>query len=142
MPDYSKGNREENSAATLLPALPPLTDSRIRRAVRFFAEHAGYSSPPGRMACAAALALAEWDARQAGVWFAWEDDPEGMPDGGLCSCGCGNEIHRCEGCVCYSPDDDGSHYFILTSLWGIWDASPEYRRVVQAELAQEAGYGR
>jgi hypothetical protein len=140
MPDHSKGNTQATSQR---PALPPLTDPRIRAAIRFFAEHAGYSSPPGRMACAVSLALAEWDARQAGVWFAWEDDADGWNDPPECFDGEpeGTE-HSCEGCICYSPDDDGSHYFTLASLWGVWDASPEYRRVVQAELAHEAGYGR
>ena len=109
-----------------------MTD-RLRTAWRFFQAHAGYCTPPGRAACALSLAKAEAVAREEGLLFHWEDDSDGMPRDGVCSCGCGKPIQTCEGCIC--TDADGN---VLASLWGIWDADGDYRRVVEAELAEEA----
>ncbi len=109
-----------------------ITDS-IRSAWRFFYKHAGWATPPGKAVCALRLAKAEQKARDLGLNFNWEDDPDGWPEGGVCSCGCGRKIEMCEGCVV--RDEDGNH---LASLWAIWDADTDYRRVVRAELACEA----
>jgi hypothetical protein len=147
MPDHSKGNTRETSQR---PALPSLTDPRMRRAIRFFAEH-GASRPGWTIVDAVNLALAEWDAREDGCLWVWEEDADGW-NREIRECFhlyprsiADRERHmerlgQCEGCILYGPLPDEREH--LASLWGMWDASPEYRRVVQAELAQEAGYGR
>ncbi len=103
------------------------------RRFKFFRKWAGYCTPPGRAACALLLARAELAAEQEGLEFRWEDDPDGMPRDGLCSCGCGTKIESCECCVCYGPEGE-----VLASCGAIWDASTEYRRIMEAELASEA----
>lgn len=108
----------------------------------FFFKHAGFSYDPktetpkqGRAKCARALAKAERDAAALGYTFEWSDDwtvrdhakeysseayPNGNPD-------------TCESCIC--RDADGT---AVASLGCIDDATREYRRVIEAELAQEA----
>jgi len=80
------------------------------------------------------LARAECAAKNAGCYWQWEDDYDGWVDlqsnGGLCSCGCGRKIERCESCILYNEQGES-----LASLWAIWDADSNYRRIVQAELA-------
>lgn len=102
----------------------------LRRAWRFFHEHVAHSVPPGKAASALAYARAERRARLACWRYEWVDDIDGMPEDGLCTCGCGYHIERSEGCVL--TDEDGND---LASLWGVWDADANYRRVVEAELA-------
>lgn len=112
-------------------------------AFNFFLEHAGYSYNPktetpkqGRAKCARKLAKAERDAKALGYRFVWEGDwtlvhshddeygseayPNGDPD-------------TCESCTCF--DSEGKS---VASLGCIDDATPEYRRVIEAELAMEA----
>jgi hypothetical protein len=94
-------------------------------------EHAGYATPPGRTACAAALARAEERAEAAGFVFewvpdecsdlSWMDEAEAARD------------HEVLGCIVHDPA--GEH---LASLWGIVDADANYRRVIEAELGAEA----
>jgi hypothetical protein len=105
--------------------------SRIISAWRFFLNHAGYCTPPGRAACALALARAERWAQENDLTFTWECDID--PDLSWMSERERAKEHVCEGCVC--RDAEGH---VLTSLWGIVDADNEYRRVVEAELASEA----
>lgn len=108
---------------------------RTTSAEEFFYEHAGYSYGPdqtpeqGRCETATKLAEAEAYAAKRGWRVDWQDDPEPyqlgdaateMPSQVLCAVLC---------------DDDGA---VLESLGGIGDPSPEYRRVVDAELALEA----
>ncbi len=98
-------------------------DTALRAAWRFFLEHAGYATPPGRAACALELARAERWAGEQGVTFAWQHDPEPWdadapaPDEVLC---------------CTASYGDES-----VALCGIGDPSDEYRRVIQAELSRE-----
>jgi len=110
-------------------------------AVRFFFSHAGYSwnhlteTPrDGRWRCARDLTRAEAYAHANDWTFEWTDDwsigshvrefgAESYPE----------EPSTCECCVL--RDSDGR---VLSSLCCIDDASAEYRRVVQAELATEA----
>jgi hypothetical protein len=48
---------------------------QLQQRFRFFLEHAGYATPPGRAACALALARAEHVAKDiADATFEWEDD--------------------------------------------------------------------
>jgi hypothetical protein len=46
-----------------------------RSRIRFFADHAGYRTPPGRMLCAKSLADAEEWAQSLGIEAVWEFDP-------------------------------------------------------------------
>lgn len=109
------------------------------KAVMFFYEHAGWSFDPatetqeqGKIRSAYRLTRAERDARSAGITFGWEDDWgvdhqkefDGYDDG---------EPETCEVCTAY--DEDGE---IVGSLACVDDASSEYRRVVEAEIALEA----
>jgi hypothetical protein len=109
-----------------------------RSAFKFFLERAGYATPPGRVACAAQLARAESWARameRDGVLrVTWQADPEPYelgdaereyPDEVL---GCVVES-RCPCCGAWEH---------VASLWSIGDPDDDYRRVVEAELAQEA----
>ena len=101
------------------------------RAWRFFMEHAGYATPPGRAVCAASLARAEEHAEAAGLTFEWlwdaDADLSWMDEAEAA------REHEVLGCIVRGPD--GEH---LASLWGIVDADAGYRRVVEAELAAEA----
>ena len=104
-----------------------MIDSRLRAAWRFFKEHAGYCTPPGQAACALDLARAERVAKDEGCTWEWvpDDQPWDSDD----------DYEPDEVLGCILRDESGS---VLASLWGIGDPSAEYRRVVEAELAQEA----
>lgn len=108
-----------------------MIDRRLFEAFKFFRPRNGQIGR--RATVGVALARAEIAAKEKGIAFQWQDDPDGMPEDGKCSCGCGAEIQACEGCLAYS-----GRYEHLSSLWGIWDADPDYRRIVMAELALEA----
>ena len=115
---------------------------------RFFYEHAGWSYDPkretpeeGRAHCAIALAAAERDAQTKGWYFEWEyDDSCAGCDCGDSKCPCFRSkgrvtnYHRPFFCSVY--DAPGGN--MLGSLHGICEPTPEYRRVIQAELALEA----
>lgn len=102
-----------------------------RKAWQFFMEWAGYCTPPGRTVCAAELARAENEAPMHGITFEWhwEDDF----DDSWMSVAERAKDHEWTYCVARGPDGD-----VLASLGGICDASREYMRVVEAELAAEA----
>jgi len=106
-------------------------NSQLIRAWRFFLKHTGYCTPPGRAACALALAHAEQWAHESHLRFTWEPDFD--PDLSWMSKVERAKEHVCEGCIC--RDTEGN---VLASLWGIVDADDEYRRVVEGELASEA----
>jgi hypothetical protein len=100
---------------------------------QFFYDNAGSSYDPlheteeqGRERGAKALARAAEQARELDWQYTWEPDViEPFKDG-----------VECEACVLYDANSE-----ILASLHGIDGATPEYRRVVEAELALEAlGY--
>lgn len=115
----------------------------LREATAFFHANAGYGYDPktetaeqGRKRCAVSLARAERDARSAGITFEWGYDPDGC-----IGCDCGQSDCKCstgedhEVLDCVARDRDG---VIVASLGAICEPSREYRRVVEAELAQEA----
>lgn len=108
----------------------------MKRAVAFFYKHAGSSYTPGKETKAQgqrrgakALAEAEAEAKERGWTFEWEHDPEPYEKGDA-------EIEDPDEVLgCVLKDEDGK---VLASLWGIGDPDHNYRRVVEAELAQEA----
>jgi hypothetical protein len=126
-------------------------------AYRFHKEHAGYSTPPGRAACALEYARAEIAARNLGWHTLWADDEWGPDSLGDHAYWCATQRR-----VDAGYDTDGERTFVysgryecdheityatlygphdplpLASLGGIIDADRDYRRVVGAELALEA----
>jgi hypothetical protein len=112
-------------------------------AVQFFYEHAGYSYDPktetpdkGRLRGAQALAQAEEYAAAKDWGYSWDYDRAGCIgcdcDSADCACSTG-EPH--ETLVCFLRTYDGE---VLEALGGICGATPEYSRVVEAELALQA----
>lgn len=116
------------------------TNGPTTEALRFHWEHGGYNYNPatetadqGRARCALEAAGAEAWAQEQGIEFRWEDDwnigdhaaefPDAYDDGGP---------ETCEMCTAYLGDT------MLTCLGCIDDASDEYRRVIEAEMAMEA----
>lgn len=115
------------------------TSEPIDAAVRFFWQHAGYSYRPdvesdesGRLRGARELAAAEAWARANGVTFSWRDDWEVAHETAY-DCYDEGEPETCE--LCTALDGNGA---VLASLGCIDDATDDYRRVVEAELALEA----
>lgn len=102
----------------------------------FFPKHAGYSYDPktqtpaqGRIECAKALARAERIMQESGAYVTWEPDPY-ADDSWMEP---GETWDRCECATLRNAEGDA-----LASLGMIFDASPDYQRVVEAELALEA----
>jgi len=95
----------------------------MTRQEQFFYDNAGYSFNPatetpeqGKRRCAAELAKAEQDALNEGWRCRWGRDDDGE--------------------YCEMWTSGGT--WLLESLSGIEDPTPEYRRVVEAELALQA----
>lgn len=104
---------------------------------QFFYDHAGWSYDPktetsegGHRRCATELAAAEAWGEQMGVEFSWVPDDDDAADGD------DTPIVR-EGCIAKLMISPGTVDDVTTSLWSIGDATPEYRRVIEAELASE-----
>lgn len=125
-----------------------MIDVDLKKRIRFFAENAGYALPPGRMACAKALALAEVEACKRGWVFEWSEDWDAdtswMDDDAACWRKSDRERSYFLQCLLRERDEDGT---ILASLCGIHflrggPANTEHRktygRVVEAELAWQA----
>lgn len=100
--------------------------------IQFFLDHAGFSYDPmtqtpeqGKRQCAERLADAEDAIMQAmrvgDVLVSWSDD-ERM----------GDEEEGVERVECCVIEINGE---IVASLFAIWDADANYRRVIRAELA-------
>ena len=107
-------------------------------AYHFFLKHGGYSYRPGqetrrqgRIRSAKAYAQAERDARRFGLTFRWDWDND-VDDSWMDETERAQE-HEWTYCVARTPDGR-----CVASLGGIVDATPEYRRVIEAELASEA----
>lgn len=118
-----------------------LSKPATRQAIEFFAKHAGYCVPPGRMACAKHLAQAEQLANDKQWMFSWEPDTDDY-EGSLgdheywCEKEQRGIPHQHEVYYCQLWANDGNT--MLASLCGILDPDRNYRRVVEAELALEA----
>lgn len=102
--------------------------------MKFFLEHAGFSYDPktetreqGQARCAKDLAAAEDALMQAmrigDVQVIWADDPR-----------TGDEFEEVENVESCTIEIDGE---IVASLFAIWDADANYKRVIRAELALE-----
>lgn len=111
-------------------------------AFQFFYNQAGYSvakgetKEQGRARTARQLAKAERDAKSLGYRFEWEEDwsiGSHREYYGADSAYAHREPDTCETCMCISPEGE-----VVASLGCIDDASANYRRVVEAELALEA----
>ena len=110
-----------------------------QQAIKFFQEHAGYCTPPGRMVCAKQLADAEEQAEELGLQFLWLHDSdvdlswlEDWPE---------HDRRRYnstehEYFVCLVYDADGND--TLAILGQIDTPTISDQRVYQAELASEA----
>ncbi len=108
-----------------------MSDS-IRRAYRFFCEHAGYATPPGRAVCSLALARAEAEAKEIGLRFVWEDDPEEYQLGDA-------EDNRPAYVLnCRVEDAGGTQLPVSLGGIGVNSLNDPYLRVVEAELASQA----
>lgn len=112
--------------------------SRLSEQEEFFYEHAGYSWNPatqreeeGRQETAKALAAAEVAANELGVEFVWESDWDVGSHVEYYGESYRTEPETCESCCAWLRGD------LVASLGCIDDASPEYVRVVEAELALE-----
>jgi hypothetical protein len=114
----------------------------MNKSETFFYDHAGYSYHPatetpeqGRIYCATQYAKAEAWARDAGLSFAWFQDPE------IDSSDFSDEEPAWPLWECLVYNEDGE---VIGALGGVdfgRDGSPRgdhYRRVVEAELALEA----
>ena len=108
-------------------------------ATEFFREHAGWSYNPatetaeqGRARGARALAEAEAWAAAAGVRFVWGDDWDVGDHVAEYDCYEEGEPATCERVLAYLGGE------VVAALGCIDDATPEYRRVIEAELASEA----
>lgn len=104
----------------------------------FFLKNAGCSYRPavetmrqGKARNARELAKAERDASALGYTFEWVIDTDA--DNSWMSEESKAENQEAFGCICYDANGEQK-----ASLWGIFEPSREYRRVVEAELAQEA----
>lgn len=116
-------------------------DAKTRAAFRFFLANAGYSTPPGRAVCALRLARAEVAFQaSADLTFHWVDDPD--CDISWMSDAERQASHVREGCYLtrYCPACDSTRPDYSVALWGIVDADRDYRRVIEAKLACEAGF--
>lgn len=147
-------NSRNGATRAVLPEWPPATEETGQNNVRekttmktpkqaahlFFLRNAGYSYDPktqtpqqGRAACARRLAKAERDARQLGYTFEWSDDwtiGNHLKEYGECYAN--GEPSTCESCLMRNAAGE-----VVQSLSCIDDATREYRRVVEAELALE-----
>lgn len=108
---------------------PPKYNAMQKR-IQFFAEHAGYATPPGKMGTAKLLAKAEEWASAEGVEFQVYDDPDA--DLSFMSEEEQREPHEVIQIIATHPENGRT-----AALSGIVDATPNYRRVVAAELALE-----
>jgi len=113
--------------------------TKLTDAERFFYYHAGFSYDPKietrqqrKLRCAREMADAEAYARRAGWTFSWFDD---WQFNHTKEYGREYEPQTCE--CCQLQDADGE---VLESLCCIDDADANYRRVIEAELADQALY--
>ncbi len=120
---------------------------------QFFYRNAGFSYNPkmqtkqqGHWASARSLAQAEAWAQSQGLIAVWQFDV--IADASFVEDWTEEEQtewnakdHEALGCILYRPcpdhGTDCKHAEHLQSLWGIFDPTEEYKRVIEAELALE-----
>jgi hypothetical protein len=116
---------------------------RLQEAFRFHLEWGGYSTPPGRAACALQAARAELRAKEEGLEFCWEYD-ENPDTSWLDQEGWEKEKQdyqegRLEILGCWVEHPGIERYAV--ALWGISvypdKAGQAYRRTIEADLASE-----
>jgi hypothetical protein len=112
---------------------------QMNQARKFFLRHAGYSFDPktetraqGRARGARQLADAEAKAKDQECWYRWEPDWECGSHQDYYGSAYDREPETCECCSMFDCDGE-----LLANLGCIDDATAEYRRVVEAELALE-----
>lgn len=150
---FAAGQAEDYYAErrTFLPSVPDqwsefvaqrlstqVREAVTSEAVAFFHEHAGWGYDPatetpeeGRQRSAERMAEAEAWAKAAGVSFRWSDD-WGVGSHVDEYDSHGEEPETCEVCVAYLGGE------VVAALGCVDDATDEYRRVIEAELAYEA----
>ena len=115
-----------------------MTRAQLTDAEQFFYDNAGYSYGPdetpeqGRKRCARELADAEQWAQLVGAEFRWSDDWEITSHVGEFPDAYDHEPDTCEVCDLHVNGQ------WRQSLGCIDDATDDYRRVIEAELASEA----
>jgi hypothetical protein len=95
----------------------------------FFLKHAGYATPPGRVACALSLARAEARAEAEGIHVQWEDDDFPWD---------ADEPRPRYVLAAYVRDALTGRVIASLAGIGLNSLDDTYRRVVEAELASEA----
>jgi hypothetical protein len=115
------------------------SETTMTKAEQFFYDNAGYSygigenPETGRRRCAREMAKAEQFAKDARLKAEWRRDYDADPDDWDGDGPLGTKAYWC---ALYTLD----HRHTSASLCGIWDPTPEYRRVVETELASEVMY--
>jgi hypothetical protein len=109
-------------------------DKRFYDRVRFFLEHAGYSTPPGRLACAWRLAEAEARGIQEGLIFnhcpEWDEWDADVPKP--------KYVLLCEVWESEAARDFGACSLASLGMVGVNSLADPYLRVVRAELYRDA----
>lgn len=110
-----------------------------QKAFWFFYRNAGFSYDPktetprkGKARGARMLAQAERDARALGYSFGWANDWSVGDHSKEFDCYTNGGPETCESCVMYDAQGNS-----VQALGCIDDATREYRRVIEAELALE-----
>ncbi len=108
-----------------------MIDRDLLKSFKFFKANGGYIE--GRRAeCALQLARAEREASAEGLRFCWQDDS--IDDPHYRDFDDDTRPNTYEIVFVYGPDSED----VLASLGAVIDATEDYRRVVEAELAIEA----
>lgn len=103
------------------------------KTVSFFYHHAGWSTPPGHVESALGLARAEEEAKRRRWHVRWMNDEDGWSIRREHLQETGEKADEVEVAILYDRNNND-----LAALGGIIDASTEFKRVVEAELAIEA----
>lgn len=105
----------------------------LASAIQFFFEHAGYSTPPGRKTVAKQLARAECEASKRGWEGEW--DPDEDPD---LSWMTPEERRQPHEVYCVGLRGSPGDLLVAGPICGVVSPDRNYRRVLEAELADEA----
>lgn len=119
---------------------------------RFFMEHGGYCTPPGRAACALAMARAEEEGEKRGLVFWFEDEEDswesvhGEGEGAcpapaialICAVFAAEDCDEDEGVIGDMRPKKQAIPLASVGMVGLDRLSDPYLRVVRAELLLEA----